>query len=137
MWKWTAWMVFSSLLVVVFGVVTYRNIGEIREAESAEAVIAESPVVSPAGEGEIVTARVRFATHGGATVDTFVIGVPADAAQGDMVTVHFVASKPHTAVVGEPPNRTLGLVLSSLFTLIGIGGLWSFGHDRPRPEYDS
>ena len=57
--------VVSATLFVVFAVITYRNVEEIRDAESAIADIIEPPIVSPAGESEIATARVRFCYRGG------------------------------------------------------------------------
>lgn len=134
MWKWVGWMSFSGLLLVVFGVLTWRSIGEIRDAESAVATIIETPIVSPVGEGEIATARVRFTTEAGTIAEPFVIGVPVDARIGDTVLVHYLGSDPGDATVDDPPNRVLGLVLSALFAAIGAGGLWGFGKDRPRPE---
>ena len=133
-WKWVGWMVFSVLLLVVFAFLTWGNIQDIRDAESATAVLIEAPILSPAGEGEIATARVRFITEAGAAVEALVIGVPTDAAPGDTVTVHFLGSKPEDATVDDPPNRTLALVLSSLFALIGAGGIWGWGHEYPFGE---
>jgi hypothetical protein len=134
MWKWVGWMSFSTLLLVVFGILTWRNIGEIRDAESAVATIIETPIVSPAGEGEIATARVRFTTQGGTIAEPFVLGVPVDSSVGDTVQVHYLGSDPDDAAVDDPPNRVLGLVLSAIFAVIGAGGLWGFGNERPHPE---
>ena len=64
------------------------------------------------------------------------IGVPVESVIGDSVAVHYVGSNPRDATVDFPPNRVLGLVMSAIFMLIGAGGAWSFGHDRPRPEYE-
>ena len=101
------------------------------------ATIVDPPILSPAGEGEIATAKVSFTTEDGQPVETFVIGVATDASAGDSVEVHYLGSMPHDATVDDPPNRLYGLVLSALFTLIGAGGLWSISQDRPRPDYES
>lgn len=129
-------MSFSALLLVVFGVLAWRHLSDIRDAESTMATIVESPIVAPAGEGEIATATVRFTTESGQNAETIVIGVPVDAVVGDSVIVYYLGGKPTDATVGDPPNRTLGLVLSSILAVIGAGGLWSFGHDRPHPEFE-
>ena len=137
MWKWVGWMTFSVILLTVFGVITYRNINEILDAESTTATIVDPPIVSAAGEGEIATAKVRFTTNDGQPVETFVLGVATDASEGDRVEVHYLGSDPLDATVDDPPNRLYGLILSALFTLIGAGGLWSIRQDRPRPDYES
>lgn len=137
MWKWLGWMTFSAALLAVFGVLTVRNYAEIRDAESAEATLIEDPVVSPAGEGEIATAQVRFVTEAGQTVERYVLGVPVDASRGDTVTVYYLGSDLDDIAVDDRPNRGLGLALSAVFALIGGGGLWAFGKERPRPEYDN
>jgi hypothetical protein len=135
-WKWTGWMAFSVILLVVFSIATYRNVQEIRDAQRATATVVEPPVLSPAGESEIATAKVRFVTEEGNTVEIFVIGVPVDAAVGDPVTIHYLGANPSDATVDDPPNLTLGLVLSSMFALIGAGGIWTFGHEFPFREED-
>jgi hypothetical protein len=129
-------MAFSAILLAAFAVLTVRNLGDVLDAESAPAALIDEPILSPAGETQIATARVSFTTEAGRSVEAFVIGVPIDASIGDTVTVHYLGSDPEDATVDDPPNRMLKLVLSAIFTAIGAGGLWSFGQERPRPEYD-
>lgn len=129
-------MSFSALLLVVFGFVSFRNVGDIREAESADAVIVDEPIISQSGDNEIATVRVRFTTEEGRTVETFVVGVPVDTEEGDTIEVHYLASEPEDATFDDPPNRTLSLILSLVFALIGAGGIWSFGHEFPFPDED-
>jgi hypothetical protein len=131
-------MSFSAVLLVVFAAVTWGNIQDIRDAESAVATMLEDPILSPAGGGQIATVRVGCATEDGRSEEAYVIGVPIDSTRGDTVTIHYLGSNPQDATVDDPPNRTLGLVLSVIFALIGVGGIWGFGNEYPfGPEEES
>lgn len=127
-------MSFSALLLVVFGFIAFRNLGDIQEAERADAVVVGDPIIAQAGDNQIATAQVRFTTEAGRPVETFVVGVSVDTEAGDTIEVHYLASEPEDATFDDPPNRTLSLILSVVFALIGAGGIWSFGHDFPFPD---